>query len=121
MSRFLIVDDNVAFAENLAEIIGDTGDEAVVAASGARALELAARSRFDALVSDMRMPGMNGTEVVRRLRAIDADLPVIIMTAYTADEELEAVSRAGLLAVLPKPVPLPRLLELLAGATRQAS
>jgi CheY-like chemotaxis protein len=118
MSLVLIVDDNVAFAENLAEIIGDTGDEAVVAASGARALELAAKRRFDVLISDMRMPQMSGGEVVRRMRVMDADLPVIIMTAYTADDELEDVGRAGLLAVLPKPVPLPRLLELLAGAAR---
>jgi CheY-like chemotaxis protein len=119
MSRFLIVDDNVAYAENLAEIIGDMGDQAVVAGSGREALALAAESRFDALLSDMKMPEMSGTEVVRRLRAIDAGLPVIIMTAYTADDELETVRRAGLVAVLPKPVPVPELLQLLAGATRR--
>jgi CheY-like chemotaxis protein len=118
MSRVLIVDDNVALAENLAEIISDAGDEAVVAASGARAVELASAGRFDVLLSDMRMPEMSGGEVVRRLRAIDAGLAVIIMTAYAADDELGGVDPVGLLAVLPKPVPMSQLLQLLASISR---
>ncbi len=119
MSRFLIVDDNVSFAENLAEIVGDMGDEAVVADSGARALELVRQQRFDVLVSDMRMPEMNGLEVVRRIREIDAGLPVILVTAYSAGQD-EHAQHAGLLDVLPKPVPIPRLLQLLARARRNA-
>jgi DNA-binding response OmpR family regulator len=117
MARYLLVDDNVAFAENLAEIIQDLGHEAVVAESGERALELARQSRFDVLVSDMRMPGMSGTEVVRRLRELDAAMPALIVTAFTDDEELERARRAGVF-VLPKPVPMAELLALLGGARR---
>lgn len=117
MSRFLIVDDNVSFAENLAEIISDLGDEAVVADCGARALELAGRERFDALVSDMRMPEMSGIEVLYRIREMDAGLPAVLVTAYSAEQD-ELALHAGLLGVLPKPVPIPRLLQLLARARR---
>jgi DNA-binding response OmpR family regulator len=117
MARYLLVDDNVAFAENLAEIIEDSGGEAVVAESGERALELARQSRFDVLVSDMRMPGMSGIDVVRRLRELDAGIPALIVTAFTAEEELERARRAGVF-VLPKPVPIAELLGLLAGARR---
>jgi CheY-like chemotaxis protein len=117
MRRYLLVDDNVAFAQNLAEIIEDSGGEAVLAETGAHALELARRGRFDVVVSDMRMPGMNGAELVRRLRALDAGLPALIVTAYTADEELERARHVGLF-ILPKPVPIPRLLRLLQSARR---
>ncbi|HEX8953477.1 MAG TPA: response regulator, partial [Polyangia bacterium] len=117
--RYLIVDDNVAFAENLAEIIADAGDaEAVVVDSGPRALELVKSQRFDALVSDMRMPIMNGAELVHRIRSADPELPAVVVTAYTADNELEAARQEGVLGVLPKPVPVPRLLDLLSSARR---
>jgi two-component system, response regulator PdtaR len=118
MTKILIVDDNVAFAENLAEIICDTGREAVVADSGARALELAERHRFDALVSDMRMPAMSGTDVLRRVRHIDAGLPALIVSAYSVEGDIDVAMRAGVLGVLPKPVPMARLLKLLGAARR---
>ena len=121
MRRYLIVDDNEAFAENLAEIIGDAGDaEAVVAGSGSSGLAALAEGRFDALVSDMRMPEMNGAELVHRIRRLDPGLPAVVVTAYTADDDLEAARREGVLGVLPKPVPVPRLLELLRCARRDA-
>jgi DNA-binding NtrC family response regulator len=116
--RYLIIDDNAAFADNLAEIIADSGNEAVVVDCGARALEVAATTRFDAVISDMRMPGMSGAETVRRLRCLDSGLPAIIVSAYTAEQELDRARHSGLLAILPKPVPIAQLLELLAGARR---
>ena len=119
MRRYLLVDDNVAFAENLAEILVDAGDaEAVVVDSGDKALARVQKERFDALVSDMRMPEMNGAELVHLIRRADPELPAVVVTAYTADNELEAARREGLMAVLPKPVPVPRLLELLTRARR---
>ena len=119
MRRYLIVDDNVAFAENLGEILVDAGDaEAVVVDSGDKALARVQKERFDALVSDMRMPEMNGAELVHLIRRADPELPALVVTAYTADNELEAARREGLMAVLPKPVPVARLLELVTRARR---
>jgi two-component system, response regulator PdtaR len=118
MRRYLIVDDNAAFAENLAEILADAGAEAVVAPSGERAIELVKTARFDALLCDMRMPGMGGAEVVHRVRRLDPGLPAIVVTAYTTDDDLVAAWREGLLAVLPKPVPVAQLVQLLAAARR---
>jgi CheY-like chemotaxis protein len=120
MRRYLIVDDNAAFAENLAEIIADTGAHADIAGSGERALALAQTTKYDALVSDMRMPVMGGAELVHRLRAIDPGLPAIVVTAYTADNDLETARREGLLAILGKPVPVDRLISLLGRARRDA-
>ena len=118
MRRYLLVDDNAAFAENLGEIVRDAGAEAVVASSGVAALKLATTTRFDALLSDMRMPVMNGARLVHEVRRIDPGLPAIVVTAYTGENDLEAARQEGLLAVLPKPAPIPRLLELLETARR---
>ncbi|BDG08028.1 response regulator [Anaeromyxobacter paludicola] len=118
MRHYLVVDDNRDFAENLAEIVRDAGDEVSVAEGGAEALVLARSRRFDALLTDMRMPFMGGAEVVHHLRRVDPGLPAMVVTAHAADDDLAAARREGLLAVLPKPVPVGRLLELLAGARR---
>ena len=118
MKHFLLVDDNVAFAENLAEILRDLGHQVTVAEGGAAALALAAQTRFDALVTDMRMPVMTGARLVHEIRSLDPGLPAIVVTAYTGEDDLLAAREEGLLAVLPKPVPIPELVELLEAARR---
>ena len=118
MKRFLVVDDNAAFAENLAEILRDGGAEVSVAESGAAALELARAARFDALVTDMRMPVMSGARLVHEILRVDPGLPAIVVTAYTGESDLRAAREEGLLSVLPKPVPLERLTDLLGKARR---
>jgi len=118
MRRYLIVDDNRDFAENLAEILRDQGDEVAIAGGGEEALALAREARFDALLTDMRMPLMGGAELVHEVRRLDPGLAALVITAHAGDDALEAARREGLLAVLPKPVPVGRLLELLAAARR---
>ncbi len=118
MRRYLLLDDNRAFAENLAEILRDEGDQATVVTSGDEALELVRTTRFDALLTDMRMPGMSGADAVHHLRRVDPGLAAVVVTAYPREGELETARREGLLAVLPKPVPVPLLVGLLSGARR---
>ncbi|HWE25656.1 MAG TPA: response regulator [Myxococcales bacterium] len=118
MRRYLIVDDNLAFAENLAEILRDQGAEVTVVVEGPKALEAARSTRFDAVVTDMRMPVMSGARLVHEIRARDPGVPAVVVTAYTGEQDLVAAREEGLLAILPKPVPLPRLLELLRCARR---
>jgi len=118
VKKYLLVDDNLAFAENLAEILRDRGAEATVAESGAQALDLAGKTRFDAVVTDMRMPVMSGARLVHEIRRVDRGLPAIVVTAYTGEDDLLAARDEGLLAVLPKPAPIERLGELLDAARR---
>jgi CheY-like chemotaxis protein len=118
MRRFLFVDDNVEFAENLVEIVGEFGASCDMAASGAEAIEKVRRERFDALVTDMRMPGMGGAELVHAIRRVDPGLPAVVLTAHAGDADLAAAVREGLLAVLAKPAPIARLVGLLASARR---
>jgi CheY-like chemotaxis protein len=120
MRTYLVVDDNRAFAENVAEIVRDLGDEVAIAETGEAALALARERRFDCLVTDMRMPFMGGAELVHRVRRLDSGVPAIVVTAHVGDNELERARQEGLLAVLPKPLPIARLLELVRTARRDA-
>ncbi|MDY7228235.1 response regulator [Hyalangium rubrum] len=118
MRRYLLLDDNQAFAENIAEILRDAGDSATVVTDGADALALAKTTRFDALLTDMKMPGMSGAAAVHHIRRVDPGIAALVVTAYPGENDLEAARREGLLAVLPKPVPVPTLMGLLSTARR---
>src|SRR5271163_4601712 len=118
MPDYLIVDDNEAFAENLAAILQDTGNTTTLASTGAQALERVRAHRYDALLTDMRMPVMSGAQLVHEIRQLDPGLPAIVVTAYSGAEDLDTARREGLLAVLSKPLVLPQLIELLGAARR---
>lgn len=118
MRRYLIVDDNLELAENLAEILRDEGAEVVLAGGGHEAMTHVKEGRFDAIVTDMRMPEMGGATVLAQARQLDPGVAAVVVTAFTADDELARARDQGLLAVLPKPVPVSRLLSVLECARR---
>ncbi len=101
--RVLIVDDNVDLAENIAEILGGEGFVTVVAASAEDALAMARAGVVDVLVTDFRLPGINGAELVRRLRRERADLHAVVISAYDNDETIDDAKDAGA-AFMAKPV-----------------
>lgn len=116
--RYLLVDDNAAFVENLAEILEETGATVDVAASASDALGRLDANRYDALVTDMRMPGLSGSELLHLARRRDPGLPVVLLSAYVQDTQVVAARREGLLAVLSKPGKVIELVALLERARR---
>src|SRR5690242_3051111 len=82
--RVLVVDDNAEMARTLAEGLGERGYDAVAAAGGREARERLRAERFDAVLTDLRMPDVDGLEVLAASRAQDPERPVIVMTAYSA-------------------------------------
>ena len=121
MARLLIVDDDDAFRETLAETLQGLGHEPVQAASGEQALALAARSRFAAVFLDHRMPGMDGLQVLAALRARLAHLPpVIVLTAYASGGNTIEAMRLGAFDHLAKPIKRQDVAEVLARALRSA-
>ena len=101
--RILVVDDNLEMARTLADGLTDRGYEAVAAGSGSQALAQLAREPFDALVTDLRMPDVDGLELLSASRKLDPDRPVIVMTAYSAiDTAVESI-RLGAYHYLTKP------------------
>ncbi len=118
MRSYLILDDNLPYAENLAEIVSDHGDRVRFTDRGEEALSWVSEERFDAVLTDMRMPQMSGAQFLHRIRAVDPDLPAIALTAYSRDRELEQAREEGLLGVFSKPAPIAQLLALLGRARR---
>ena len=104
MPTILIVDDDTALREGLAEALGDLGHRAEQARDGAAALARVARGGIDAVLLDLRMPGMDGMEVLRRLRASAEPPPIAVLTAVaTAANTIEAM-RLGAVDHLTKPI-----------------
>jgi DNA-binding NtrC family response regulator len=104
MRRILIVDDDAALRDGLAEAVTDLGHRAIEAPSGRAALDLARRERVDAVLLDLRMPDLDGLEVLRRLRRDGSGAPVAILTAYAdAANTIEAM-RLGAFDHLTKPI-----------------
>jgi two-component system, response regulator PdtaR len=118
VGKYLLVDDNEAFAENVAEILRDDGHEVAISSAGEDALRQVKQDRFDVLITDMKMPTMGGARLVHELRRMAPGMPVIVITAYSGDEDLKIARAEGLLAILSKPPNLPRLRELLGVARR---
>lgn len=119
--KYLVVDDNVEFAENVAEILTDAGADVCVAAEGTAALEQVKRTRFDGVVTDMKMPGISGAELLRQVRGVDPGVPVVLLSAWAPDKQLSEAKRLGLLAFLSKASDPPRLLDLLEHARRDST
>jgi len=106
MTAILIVDDEKNLRDGLSEAVRDLGYQALVASSGREALTVAEANRPDAVLLDLRMPDMDGLQVLTRLRTIadSSNVPVAIITAYaTAANTIEAM-RLGAFDHLTKPI-----------------
>ncbi|MFC0406802.1 sigma-54-dependent transcriptional regulator [Roseomonas elaeocarpi] len=104
MATILIVDDDAALREGLAETLGDLGHRTAEAPDGLAALARLGHPGIDAVLLDLRMPGLDGLEVLRRIRALPAPPPVAVLTAVpTASNTIEAM-RLGAVDHLAKPV-----------------
>jgi DNA-binding NtrC family response regulator len=104
MATILIVDDDAALRDGLAEAIADLGHVPEEAADGHAALARLQRSGIDAVLLDLRMPGLDGIDVLRRIRAGAASPPVAILTAVpTAANTIEAM-RLGAVDHIAKPI-----------------
>jgi two-component system response regulator AtoC len=116
----LIVDDERTLARAVKAFLIESGYEAEVAPDAEQALGLLEALRPDVVFSDLRLPGMNGVELLRRIREFDPSIAVIIMTAYgTIEGAVEAV-KLGAFDYLKKPVDLEEL-KLLADRAREHS
>jgi len=109
----LLVDDNLALVDNLREVLEDEGIHTEAAATGEEALGMLEKRPYNLVITDMRMPGMDGLEVLRRIHQRWPGLPVIIMTAYARDSVLKEAQSAGALGVLPKPLDMEYMIELI--------
>ena len=118
--RVLIVDDQPAMAEMVGDALDEQGMEAIVVSSGKEAARRLEKERVDALVTDLRMPDVDGLELLALSQKLSPERPVIVMTAYGAiDSAIESIRR-GASHYLTKPFKLEELVIFLQRALEQA-
>ena len=117
--RVVLLEDNDVFREALELLFGLRSDVEIVASSadGTAALELCAELSPDVLLLDYRLPGLDGLQVAKGLRAACPDVALVCLTASASDEQLQALRAAGVAATLTKDEDL----ETIIGALQQAA
>ena len=116
--RVLFVDDDLDVAKMASHLLSSLGYEPVIATQTADALNFfrGGPERFAVVITDQVMPGMTGLELARELRAIRADIPVILCSGYTNSLSKDQASFTGIQSFLQKPI----VRRALAEALRQA-
>jgi DNA-binding NtrC family response regulator len=109
----LIVDDNEDLVENLTEILDDEGFASVGADSAESALEVLEMGPVSFVLTDQRMPGMSGVDLLSVIRKRWPTLPVAMMTGHMKDVDTDRARREGALWVFQKPIEHDALLQLL--------
>ena len=106
MAHIQIAEDDPDNAEMTAFICRRAGHSVRLAANGLRALERLAAERFDLLLVDVLMPGMDGLTLARTVRALPphAEVPIIGITALAGADDRDSMRRAGMSAVGPTPI-----------------
>jgi two-component system nitrogen regulation response regulator GlnG len=110
-ARVLIVDDEKDFCDILFRVVKRGGFTALVAHDGEMALEMIKLGLPEVVLLDVRMPGMDGIEVLKRARKIDSRLPVIMITAYSGVHDAVEAIKKGAYDYLPKPLDNNALIE----------
>jgi len=103
MHSILIVDDEPNYQIVLSELLHDEGYEVFTADNGISGLKIARETDLDMVISDMKMPGMDGIELLARLKEFDQHLPVILITAYAEVEKAVEAMHLGAFTYLAKP------------------
>lgn len=119
--RVLIVDDEAELVSALTERLELRGFSAEGATSGEAALEALRSGAWDVVLLDVRMPGIGGFELTRRIRQEHPDTAVVLLTGRTSADDEETSQSAGAFAYLVKPIPIGRLEEALKAAAGRES
>ncbi|KAB2333168.1 response regulator [Cytobacillus depressus] len=101
--KILIVDDQFGIRILLNEVLQKEGYDTYQAANGIQALEIVSEHSPDLVLLDMKIPGMDGIEILKRMRVIDQDIQVIIMTAYGELDMIQEARDLGALTHFAKP------------------
>jgi DNA-binding NtrC family response regulator len=112
--RVLLVDDERDFLEILSLSLARRGFEVIAVEGGVAALAAAGAQKLDLVITDFKMPDVDGVELVKALKALDPGLPVIVASGYVSAKQWEVLARNGAAAFLQKPFGLEALYEAMA-------
>lgn len=118
-TRILVVDDEKEIMDHLAKVLRERGYEVVVRASGQAAIESVKMKAPDLVLLDLKMPGLDGIETLRRLRRIAPGITVIILTGFGTLATAREAMRLGATDYITKPFNLAFLLTVIRDAIKE--
>lgn len=104
LRKVLVIDDDPVVGTSFNRVLEPKGYAVITAADGPEALEKIAREDYDVVYTDIKMPGMNGLEVARRIKESRPWMPVVIVTGYGTDANVEEARKLGVAGFLNKPL-----------------
>ncbi|MBX5436129.1 MAG: response regulator [Alicyclobacillaceae bacterium] len=107
--KVLVVDDQFGIRMLLQEALGKEGHQVFQAPNGPAALDIIRRENPDLILLDMKIPGMDGLEILRNIRKLNVDVKVIMMTAYGELDLIQEAMELGALAHFTKPFDIDEL------------
>lgn len=114
--KLLLVDDEVEFLESLSQRLSLRDFEVTTATEGKQAVKAAKKGQFDVAILDLRMPGMDGTEVLKTLKKKHKWLEVIMLTGHGSVDSAVEAGKLGAFTYLEKPMDFDRLVDVLKDA-----
>jgi len=118
MENILIVDDEKNYTMIIGEILQEEGYTSITASSGMEALDILNNEIIDLILTDVKMPGMSGIQLLEKIKELNPDIPVIIMTAYGSVEKAVDAMHRGAYTFILKPLKIKRLLHTLPKLSR---
>jgi nitrogen regulation protein NR(I) len=115
-AKILLIDDDPGIRDTLQQVLTGEGCEVVLERRGDDGLARAARESFNVVVTDLKMPGLNGLDLVRQLHVAQPRLPIILITAFGTTQTAIEATKFGAYDYLLKPFEIPQLLELISRA-----
>jgi nitrogen regulation protein NR(I) len=111
-ARILLIDDDPGIVDTLSRLMADEGYAVTVEKRGDEGLARATRDVFNVVVTDLKMPGLGGLDLVRQLHAARPRLPIILITAFGTTQTAIEATKFGAYDYLLKPFEIPQLLDL---------
>ena len=113
MVRIMIIEDDEAMRSLLEDFFEEEGFETDSASNGADALRILSKDPLDLIVTDIRMPGLTGLDILPRLRRLKPETPIIVMTAFGSEDVRRRSLERGATTYLEKPIHLSQLRTLI--------
>ena len=113
MKRILFIDDDELVLETFKIVLGSYNFDITTTSSSLKGLELALENDFDLIITDLRMPDLNGAELVEKVKSDKPEARIYILTSYTKDDIVKTVLDSGASGIMEKPFELSKIISIL--------
>ncbi len=111
--HILVVDDDADYAASMAELLESEGYTTHISTSGRQAIADYQQQKYDMVLLDIKMPGLNGVETYMALKKLDEDVNAVLMTGYTYHDLRKKALIAGIIDILDKPVDYNQIIKII--------